>query len=151
MSTLFSTVVASFPLQEKNSRSDYTAVIQSFLWAYGYTNVATDGIFGPVTEEKVRDFQKAYGFPQSEQDGVVGPKTWTAIANTLSPQEGENIYGQRLVTCEGFTVLAITNTTYTGGIFKINSNSVWSYQNRDLGKLVEFLTGTNPPRSLSSR
>lgn len=42
----------------------------------GKLNLAQDGIFGPITEEAVRDFQKRKGL---SVDGVVGSKTWAAL------------------------------------------------------------------------
>lgn len=39
-------------------------------------NLAEDGIFGPITEETVRQFQSDNGLVV---DGIVGPKTWEAI------------------------------------------------------------------------
>lgn len=35
-----------------------------------------DGIYGSLTEEAVKDFQRTHGL---EADGVAGPKTWTAL------------------------------------------------------------------------
>ncbi|WP_081710440.1 peptidoglycan-binding domain-containing protein [Sedimentitalea nanhaiensis] len=35
-----------------------------------------DGIFGPRTEDTVREFQTAHGL---DRDGVVGPMTWKKI------------------------------------------------------------------------
>ena len=42
----------------------------------GKLNLAQDGIFGPITEEAVRDFQKRKGLTV---DGIVGAKTWAAL------------------------------------------------------------------------
>lgn len=39
-------------------------------------NLYPDGIFGKLTEEAVKEFQRAHGL---EADGVVGAKTWAAL------------------------------------------------------------------------
>lgn len=39
-------------------------------------NCAVDGIFGPMTEEAVKHFQKSHGLTP---DGIVGSKTWAAL------------------------------------------------------------------------
>lgn len=39
-------------------------------------NLAVDGIFGLVTDEAVRNFQKSKGLTA---DGIVGNKTWAAL------------------------------------------------------------------------
>ena len=39
-------------------------------------NLIADGIFGPITQEAVKDFQKSKGLTA---DGIVGPKTWEAL------------------------------------------------------------------------
>lgn len=45
-------------------------------------NLIADGIFGPITDEAVRDFQKSHGLAV---DGIVGPKTWGALDIGPSP------------------------------------------------------------------
>ena len=54
----------------KGSRGDTVAILQRKL------NLIADGIFGPITDEAVRDFQKSHGLAA---DGIVGPKTWAAL------------------------------------------------------------------------
>lgn len=46
----------------------------------GIQPLKTDGVFGPETEQKVKDFQKfgAEGAPLAV-DGIVGPATWTRL------------------------------------------------------------------------
>lgn len=43
----------------------------------GITGSKVDGIFGPMTEAAVRQFQRDHGLVP---DGIVGPKTWKKIA-----------------------------------------------------------------------
>lgn len=42
---------------------------------------AVDGIFGPITEEAVKAFQKSKGLTV---DGIVGPKTWAQLGVVIS-------------------------------------------------------------------
>lgn len=41
-------------------------------------NCAVDGIFGPMTEEAVKYFQKSHGLVA---DGIAGPMTWAALGS----------------------------------------------------------------------
>jgi peptidoglycan hydrolase-like protein with peptidoglycan-binding domain len=47
--------------------------------------VQIDGIFGPKTDEAVRDFQKALALdsPEVVVDGIVGPITWRALVSGM--------------------------------------------------------------------
>ena len=58
----------------KGSRGDSVATLQRKL------NLIADGIFGAITDEAVRDFQKSHGLAV---DGIVGPKTWRRSASAL--------------------------------------------------------------------
>ncbi len=44
-------------------------------------NLIADGIFGPLTEEAVKAFQKSKGLTP---DGIVGAKTWAALGVTAA-------------------------------------------------------------------
>jgi peptidoglycan hydrolase-like protein with peptidoglycan-binding domain len=44
-------------------------------------NVAVDGIFGPKTDQRIRELQEMFGF---EVDGIVGPETWWLIVTPKS-------------------------------------------------------------------
>lgn len=58
---------------KKGSKGDDVKTLQRLL------NVSTDGIFGSITEETVKKFQKEH---KLYQDGIVGPKTWQALGVT---------------------------------------------------------------------
>lgn len=61
---------------KKGSRGDAVATLQRKL------NLIPDGIFGAITDEAVRDFQKSHALTV---DGIVGPKTWAALGIGSSP------------------------------------------------------------------
>lgn len=60
----------------KGSRGEDVALLQRKL------SLIPDGIFGPLTEEAVRDFQKSRCL---EADGIVGPRTWAALGIAVLP------------------------------------------------------------------
>ena len=55
---------------KKGSRGADVVTLQKKL------NLIADGIFGPITDEAVRDFQQSHNLTV---DGIVGPKTWAAL------------------------------------------------------------------------
>lgn len=57
------------PALRRGSKGDAVRLIQRFL------GIPDDGIFGPVTEQKVKNYQRMRGLAV---DGIVGPKTWAA-------------------------------------------------------------------------
>ena len=57
-------------------RGDDVAALQSRLTEMGFDCGRVDGIFGPVTERAVKEFQKSVG---AEVDGKCGPVTFTAF------------------------------------------------------------------------
>lgn len=61
----------------KGSRGGEVATLQHAL------NLIADGIFGPITDEAVRDFQRTHNLAV---DGIVGPKTWAALGISSSAQ-----------------------------------------------------------------
>jgi len=63
------------------SRGDNVRLMQEFLNVIStvHTSIpalSVDGIFGPMTDRAVREFQRIFGLTQ---DGIIGPLTWNAI------------------------------------------------------------------------
>lgn len=61
----------------RNSRNEQVRIVQEYL------GIATDGIFGPITEQAVRKFQKENNLVE---DGIVGPLTWGALSAATTDQ-----------------------------------------------------------------
>ncbi|GAA1928363.1 hypothetical protein GCM10009689_03930 [Brevibacterium antiquum] len=64
------------PIIEKGSQGDVVKRAQRALRRVPDHSVAVDGIFGSVTEEAVKNFQRGAGL---DDDGIVGDKTWEAL------------------------------------------------------------------------
>ncbi len=64
------------PLAEEPIRT-----LQYLLRHQGHAAVAVDGIFGPVTADAVRAFQRSKGLTA---DGIVGNQTWPALLVEVS-------------------------------------------------------------------
>ena len=59
----------------QGSEGDAVRAVQSMF------DIAVDGVFGPMTDKRVRDFQQVFG---ARVDGVVGPETWFLLVSPKS-------------------------------------------------------------------
>ena len=75
---------------KKGSRGDDVKILQQELKLY------PDGIFGPLTEEAVKQYQTAHGL---KADGVVGDKTWSLILGDASLQKSKRSITEIIVHC----------------------------------------------------
>lgn len=76
------------PLLRRGSRGEAVRGLQQRLNARGAT-LATDGLFGPLTQAAVMQFQQRSGL---KVDGIVGPMTWRVLlagTTTPPPQPGQ--------------------------------------------------------------
>lgn len=64
------------PELSNGSEGEWVTYLQQHLEAAGYDTGPIDGIFGPITEAAVRQFQEDHGLTV---DGIVGPITWPEI------------------------------------------------------------------------
>lgn len=69
-------------------------------------HLRADGIFGPLTDEAVREFQEKNGLTV---DGIVGPKTWNKLGAVINKRNIKEIIVHCSATAEGkdFTVAQI--------------------------------------------
>ncbi len=65
-----------YPTLKLGQKGNAVARLQRQLSKKGFLDGASDGAFGPMTEEAVKAAQEALGL---EVDGVVGPATWRAL------------------------------------------------------------------------
>jgi peptidoglycan hydrolase-like protein with peptidoglycan-binding domain len=71
--------LSPYPEISQGTKEHPVMTLQHLLRARGHA-VAVDGIFGPLTDKAVRDFQKE---KKLSVDGIVGPKTWGALISTV--------------------------------------------------------------------
>ena len=64
-----------WPVVKVGSTGEDVRTVQYHLRALGH-QLGVDGVFGPVTDDRVRAFQSSKGL---SSDGVVGAQTWPAL------------------------------------------------------------------------
>ncbi|MDZ5782812.1 C40 family peptidase [Marinococcus luteus] len=71
----------------QGDRGSEVSSLQSTLKSKGFYNSAVDGVFGPVTDAAVKDFQRTAGIGV---DGVVGPVTRKALSSNVTASSGSS-------------------------------------------------------------
>ncbi len=134
------------PLRE-GDRSENVTYIQSLLQRLrtDYQNIpqiAVDGIFGSLTKEAVRAFQRNVGL---SDDGIVGRDTWNALNNALLNITTEPSPTEEIPTPAPAPVIAQTVTPTPKEIKRLNLNEPFERPLRagsvgnDVGKMKKAL------------
>lgn len=121
-------------------RGEEVKVLQSKL------NLIPDGIFGPLTAEAVKDFQRVNGI---KADGIVGPETWSKL-NISQHRAINEIIVHCSATAEGkdFTVADIKKWHLARGFSDVGYHYViyrdgTIHKGRDESKIGAHCTGHN--------
>jgi N-acetylmuramoyl-L-alanine amidase len=92
---------ADAAVYRRGSSGAVVAQIQTKLRAWGYFSGAADGVFGPKTEQAVKNFQRRNNLAA---DGIAGPATLAAMgisaAGAPSAQSGDANLLARLISAE---------------------------------------------------
>ena len=78
--------ITGWPILRLGSEGPEVFALQYLLRHHGQ-DIPADGLFGPVTEQAVRDFQSQTGLGV---DGQVGGQTWPALVQGVVPQFGSS-------------------------------------------------------------
>ncbi len=71
-----------------DNSNGYVTYLQQMLQHHGYYNDGeVDGVFGPITDAAVRQFQQDNGLTV---DGWAGPITWGVLTGESSPDSGDH-------------------------------------------------------------
>ena len=123
-------------LTHPNTRGDKVLKIQRSLINMGYLNSAADGIFGPNTQQAVKNFQASAGITV---DGIVGPDTFSAL------QECENvtnsIYNGMLAKSGKSAPLDLADINLTPDYLYFPTNFVEPNKNGKLRDALEMIGG----------
>lgn len=110
-------------------------------------NLISDGIFGPLTEEAVKEFQKSRGL---KADGIVGKDTWNKLGFSHTKRDINEIIVHCSATPEGkdFTVDNIRQWHLERGFSDIGYHYViyrdgTIHKGRDESKIGAHCTGHN--------
>lgn len=126
---------------KKGSKGEEVKTLQSKL------NLIADGIFGPITEEAVKAFQKANGLTA---DGIVGLNTWAKLGVPSNKRNINEIIVHCSATAEGkdFTTAQIKQWHLARGFSDIGYHWVIYrdgsvHAGRDESKIGAHCTGHN--------
>ncbi|GBG86782.1 hypothetical protein CBR_g42066 [Chara braunii] len=118
--------VSAWPVAQNGDTGSTVVAVQDLLKARGYS-LAADGMFGPITEGKVKAFQSANGL---DPDGIVGRLTWPKlILQVQFGDEGAAVHAVQYLLVYKYGLLAGAGDI--DGVFgQKTKNAVISFQSR---------------------
>lgn len=132
------------------SNGESVKTLQTLLKSVGY-NLQVDGIFGEITEEIVKLFQKKAGL---QVDGICGSKTWDALTSSKPAAQTKRRINKIILHCaatregQNFTIKDIDSWHKKRGFTKIGYHYVIYldgsvHQGRQESEIGAHATGHN--------
>ncbi len=129
-----------WPLVKNGDTGPVVKAMQHLLKQAGQ-DLATDGIFGPITVTKVKAFQTANGLAA---DGIVGPQTWTKlIVQVQQGNHGQAVRAVQVMLSEQFGYGLTVDGDFGAG----TNDAVRDFQG-DHGLTVDGIVGPQTWRML---
>ncbi|MBR2289698.1 MAG: peptidoglycan-binding protein [Clostridia bacterium] len=122
-----------------NSRGPLVELLQSTLKKIGFFSGTIDGIFGPITESAVKNFQSEFGLTP---DGIVGPLTWDALRPYMNGYTNYEIKA-------GDTLWNIANRYSTTVNAILTANPELNSANLKIGETIIIPFGSIVPTNIS--
>ncbi|WP_280637246.1 peptidoglycan-binding protein [Alkalihalobacillus sp. BA299] len=145
------------PFLQEGDKGEEVEKLQTYLKKLGFYKGSIDGIFGPVTKEAVKAFQKSQGLTV---DGIVGSNTREALKKALStPQPKPSPEKKNLERgAQGEEVKSLQTTLKKLGYYKgtidgifgpVTEQAVKAFQ-KSKGLTVDGIVGPNTREALST-